>query len=622
MDSETLTILIFISVIVFIIAFAFIINRVFDYNKLNKKYQELLKEIECDKKISETENAKQNYLEYRQQAISIKNNNSQLIEHNNITTNEPSLSPHKLSDIKNPQDLTNLIEASIGENKLSQILKQENDNLQREISVLKYEKWQLLERIENADEAESRKWDKRRPEIAKTIARSIISSDDLNLLYNGIANGRLINSLDDNIIIKKLNIVATIPSTTQTGVTYQTSLTTCTCKDRQKNPYPCKHSLFLAYSLGVLQIYPTYIKDKYTHTLDEYNDRIKEKLKIEEKIKKAKNRHQNLIKSNNNLEKVQQNLNQIIERLISEKCSGYPYLAGIIADLETIHYKESAEYLENKKHPAKSEAKRIKELHKETQLLASKYNELKYKFEYIKNLYPNIEDIFDEGFNRELSFKLETDDNTDRVRSFLSHEEYISLSVTDRNQLALDRYIKSQKSKWQVGRDYEMYIGYTFEQNGYNVEYTGILKNIEDMGRDLIVRKGDNVLIIQCKNWAQEKIIHEKHIFQLYGSILLYQIEHPDLNVSGMFITTTQLSDNAMQIAMLLKIDVDQCQPMGDFPRIKCNINRQTGEKIYHLPFDQQYDKTVVKKEQGEFMVFTVKEAESAGFRRAFKHIK
>lgn len=44
------------------------------------------------------------------------------------------------------------------------------------------------------------------------------------------------------------------------------------------------------------------------------------------------------------------------------------------------------------------------------------------------------------------------------------------------------------------------------------------------------------------------------------------------------------------------------------------------GTKIYHLPFDQQYDKTKLEKKYGELYCKTVKEAEDAGFRRAFRY--
>ena len=53
---------------------------------------------------------------------------------------------------------------------------------------------------------------------------------------------------------------------------------------------------------------------------------------------------------------------------------------------------------------------------------------------------------------------------------------------------------------------------------------------------------------------------------------------------------------------------------------IKCNISK-TGEKIYHLPFDQQYDRVEISPNKGECYVYTVKEAEDRGFRRAFRWV-
>ena len=53
---------------------------------------------------------------------------------------------------------------------------------------------------------------------------------------------------------------------------------------------------------------------------------------------------------------------------------------------------------------------------------------------------------------------------------------------------------------------------------------------------------------------------------------------------------------------------------------IKCNINKVTREKIYHLPIDQQYDKILIGDEEGEFYFLTTKEAEKEGFRRAWKY--
>lgn len=309
-----------------------------------------------------------------------------------------------------------------------------------------------------------------------------------------------------------------------------------------------------------------------------------------------------------------------IENVIKEKCAIYPRLAGVMADMLTLHYERAARYLEKKPHPAYNEAQRIRELRNETKEILVQKKELEYKYNYIKQLYPNIEDIFDSGFNEEF-FELETDENTDRSRYYLSADEYSALSESERNQLALDRYISSRKSNWQIGRDYEMYIGYMCEQRGYTVLYNGILEKLEDMGRDLIVRMGTVDHVIQCKNWAKEKTIFEKHIFQLYGTFVLYKMDHPLFDCKAVFVTTTSLSRKARKIADFLGIVVYENINISNFPRIKCNINKQTGEKIYHLPFDQQYDRTVIETNTGEFYAMTVAEAEEKGFRRAFKHI-
>ena len=50
---------------------------------------------------------------------------------------------------------------------------------------------------------------------------------------------------------------------------------------------------------------------------------------------------------------------------------------------------------------------------------------------------------------------------------------------------------------------------------------------------------------------------------------------------------------------------------------IKCHVGKT--EKIYHLPFDQQYDRTQMSRDDGDIYVSTVAEAEKLGFRRAYR---
>ena len=60
-----------------------------------------------------------------------------------------------------------------------------------------------------------------------------------------------------------------------------------------------------------------------------------------------------------------------------------------------------------------------------------------------------------------------------------------------------------------------------------------------------------------------------------------------------------------------INVEVKKIQLDKNYPMIKCNINPTTKEKIYHLPFDQQYDKTIIIKNSGEFYAKDVKEAVS-----------
>ena len=300
-------------------------------------------------------------------------------------------------------------------------------------------------------------------------------------------------------------------------------------------------------------------------------------------------------------------------------------MARIMADYATYPYEQLAQRLDwgnDQKRLKKVED--IREIRREAKEQITTYMEAEYQLSYLRNLYPAIDDIIETDYNELSQNSLPNLKDRDPIRNFISLDEYKSLSNTEKNQLALDRYIESRKkSKWQIGRDYELYVGYLYKHSGYDVAFFGENMGINDLGRDLIVKKNQQTLVIQCKYWSQQKTIHEKHIAQLYGTTACYCMENnlDRSNVKGVFITNIKLSETAKQFADYLEIDVIENQETSDFPRIKCNIGHdEYGEtKIYHLPFDQQYDKTIINEQKGECWATTVKEAETAGFRRAYK---
>lgn len=315
---------------------------------------------------------------------------------------------------------------------------------------------------------------------------------------------------------------------------------------------------------------------------------------------------------------------QLLERSHSN-LEAIPYMAKIMADYETYGLEAQAKKLDwgYSQERAKKVAS-IREIRQQAQQIVEQSNEARYQLAYLLSLFPALEDVVETEFSQLPALEISDLSDRDNAKEHLSKEEWNTLSVTERNQLALDRYIQSrQKTKWQIGRDYELFVGYSFTQKGYSVDYFGSYMGLEDLGRDLIAQKDNLTLIIQCKYWSSHKTIHEKHIMQLYGSVVSYCLENSiDENlVKGVLITNIELSETAKKIAKYLKIEFFELFEIGSFPRIKCNINRDSygiETRIYHLPFDQQYDSVKITK-KGEFLAFTVAEAERAGFRRAFK---
>lgn len=328
----------------------------------------------------------------------------------------------------------------------------------------------------------------------------------------------------------------------------------------------------------------------------------------------------------------------IVKNILKSK-TPFRDVAQMSADMETYLYEKDEQYLKYKPHPAYSAASKIKEIRETCKEQLSIYKEIKYKYDFIINKFPEIKlytenDLELLNIAKYLSYS-DLKDSRDRSRDYLSDEEWKRLTVTQRNQLALDRYIQNRKkSSWAIGRDYEMSCAYSLRSQGYSVEMHGIEKKLDDLGRDLIAQRFDKtlfetdytkgeLLVIQCKCWNKDFPVRENVLMQLYGTTIAYQIENKKQLGTGikvvpvlMIPSFTKLSNMAICFAKELGIRISR-QEFMEFPRIKCNINGNS--KIYHLPFDQQYDNTQIKNE-GEFYAFTIAEAESKGFRRAMKH--
>lgn len=320
-----------------------------------------------------------------------------------------------------------------------------------------------------------------------------------------------------------------------------------------------------------------------------------------------------------------------LQDLFSSK-TPFKYVSELKADFETCIYEDYENHLRYKPNKAISYAENIKEIRKERKKTILELNQIKYKYEFLIEVFPEIKTYLDDEQSlihlSEFKNYEDFEDNHDAVRDWLSQEEYKSLSDSQKYQLALDRYKNRNKSNWEIGAEYELYIGYLLRigtlifGHEFEVDQYGVKERLNDLGRDIIAEEKDDfgnvtVYIIQCKRWAKDKLLHENVVCQLYGTALEYEFCHDkNIKVVPLLVTTAQLSDVAKMFAQRLGVDVI-IEEMGEYPMIKCNIDSM----IYHLPFDQQYYTTKIKKSKGEFYAWTVEEAESRGYRRAKKYI-
>ena len=273
-----------------------------------------------------------------------------------------------------------------------------------------------------------------------------------------------------------------------------------------------------------------------------------------------------------------------LQKTLNSPQQTLPVIAELVSSAREETCLSDANYLCDKKNPAYKAADKLRMYAAEIRQWSYRAKLAENQIAFYEDLFPWLEE-FKEISPRDALEMVKSDDAAksayDHYKNWLSPSEYESLSQSERNQLALDRYKKRKKSNWEIGIEYERYVGYKYELRGFHVSFIGATQGLCDMGRDLVAQKGSKVYIIQCKRWAQEKTIHEKHIFQLYGTAILYEMNHPKLEVCPLFVTTADLSDTAAKVADHLHVTIVKNYVIEDYPLIKCNIAHD-GEKIYH----------------------------------------
>ncbi len=361
------------------------------------------------------------------------------------------------------------------------------------------------------------------------------------------------------------------------------------------------------------------------------DERIRTQVRLEVEAKRNKEQLEAERRRIKNQEDVLARRRDEFEKIMEQKTIGFPWLAGKLAEIHTARLELAAEILETKRNPSIKGAEAVRKAAAEKRQALKETNTYRFQLEYYETLFPWLSEYREIPDDQIIKAVAEEEVDQDPAARLVTSAEWSSLSTTEKFQRALDRYIARRKSNWEIGRDYERYIGHRFEVAGYEVDYFGALQGLEDMGRDLVVRKDGATKIVQCKYWAQEKTIHEKHIFQLFGTAVMYAVGQIGMSAKGAFATLCEaqvsptlfcscsVSNLAREMAKGLGVSVHENTPFDrEYSRIKCNIGKDC-EKIYHLPFDQMYDRIKIEPHKNEFYAKTVEEAERQGFRRAWR---
>lgn len=391
---------------------------------------------------------------------------------------------------------------------------------------------------------------------------------------------------------------------------------------------------------------------KYESLINTYFDEVRAQLRTEElflKFLQSTSTQQYIELLNDKIKQYNKERNKAIYKYheihrLLETSRPFKDTAELITKLDSALFDAASSYLRYKPHPANSTADRIEyEFKREYVKYRSLYENMKARYDYLFNLYPELEDYLDNDDEESLlqldafeSFE-DLQNQTDRAVDYVSKEEWNSMSKVQRYQMALDRYNNYPKSNLTIGLEYEMAVDYWLRiYRKFKTYPFGSLNGIHDLGRDIIAQKTiDNKLytyIIQCKLRGKKKdsneykSIHENVVCQIYGTALVYQASHSSEIVIPTICTNVELSDTASEFAKYLHVFVIytpkdwKSRVEYNYPQIKCNINQSTREKIYHLPFDQQYWRTLIDENLGECFVRTVQAAEDLGFRRAMRH--
>ena len=177
---------------------------------------------------------------------------------------------------------------------------------------------------------------------------------------------------------------------------------------------------------------------------------------------------------------------------------------------------------------------------------------------------------------------------------------------------------ESKAAKVDYGRQYERYIGYLFEREGYRVTYRGLRAGLKDGGIDLVARLPRQIRLVQCKRWQQP--VSADVLSRLQGAKERFvweerQGKSPNsrTGIVAVLITSGVVEPDAKKLANHLGIVLMERIAYQSYPAIKAKRILPNGGKFL-LPFTSGYDRLTMDVRKGDRFFATVREAVAHGF--------
>lgn len=353
---------------------------------------------------------------------------------------------------------------------------------------------------------------------------------------------------------------------------------------------------------------------------------------IGEKNKQLEEKNKNLIKENEikkikiqndfKLKEIEAlNKQKLLDIEIKKELSNYKLnqtMLNVFEEYTNKRLNEAINYFTLKKRPSLKSAEYIREIKDEYKQLEKENKELKLIVSQF---------IFDEEMIEKEESTFDTEEKAYKYGK-ISKEKWQKLSYIEKLDIVLEKYKNSWKDKLNIGLEFERYCGYTFEKAGFKVKYWGILNGKKDGGIDLVAKKKEKTLYIQCKYWGNSKTIRENTISQLFGASLKMAIDEGETyesfikkvkskKIEMILLTKTELSIEAKEFCKKLDIIYFEKIEIEDYPRVKLVGGT---EKIFYIPTDLQYDNIIFSSTSKEYKrVMSCKEANILGYRHCFK---